>query len=205
MNNDKLIILYRHGETDRNVEDITMGQNTILDTQFTDKGFDQIDDISKNIKDNEIEVIYSSDIKRAYETAKYANANINVDIIINPAFRGLDMGIYQGLYFKDFITNEHVLESIANHDLPFENGESINQLNERMLNAIMEICNTSDKERIAIFSHSAAISNLKSYLTNEEYDSIKMCCLLFRNNKLHVLSSVPIKHGDGKLVTLCKK
>ena len=51
-------------------------------------------------------------------------------------------------------------------------------------------------DRIAIFSHSAAISNLKAYLTNEKYESIRMCCLLYRNNQLNVLGTVSSKTND---------
>ena len=68
MSKDKIIILYRHAETNMNVEDITMGQLDI-DTNFTENGERQILEIGDNLLENNIQIIYSSDYKRAYETA----------------------------------------------------------------------------------------------------------------------------------------
>ncbi|MEG0266093.1 MAG: histidine phosphatase family protein [Bacilli bacterium] len=112
------------------------------------------------------------------------------------------MGDYQGLYYNEFISNKEVIKSFQNHDLPFKNGESINHLNKRIISEIVNICNNTKYDRIAIFSHSAAISNLKSFLLNEDYESIKMCCLIYKNNELKVLSYVPIKYGEKKLIKL---
>ncbi len=67
---NKNIILYRHGQTDYNVKDITMGQLENIKTNFTDVGYEEINEIKENIKLNNIEIIYTSDFNRTVDIAK---------------------------------------------------------------------------------------------------------------------------------------
>lgn len=200
MSKEVLIFLYRHAETDLNVKDITMGQLNV-ETKFTDKGFKQIKQIGQNLINNKIQIIYSSDYNRSYETAYNAvmHSKLDLKIIKNKSFRGLNMGRFQGMPYKKFIENKSVIACFQNHDLPFPNGESINQLNQRLLNEIIKICKTTRYKRIAIFSHSAAISNLKSYLCNSKYQSLTMCCFLYKNESLQLLDFVP-RNSDLKFI-----
>lgn len=197
MNQDdkvKYIYLYRHGETDWNVNGITMGQLEGIKTQFTIVGYEDIFEISESLKENKVEVIYSSDFNRTVDTANLANCNNVIPVIITKQVRGLNMGKYQGLNFETFIKSEEVKFSFENYDLPFPGGESINQLNNRLYNFINEICNQTNYERIAIVTHSAAISNLKSFISKEKYISLKMCCLMYKNNKITVLDYIPVNN-----------
>lgn len=192
-NVSKIIYLYRHGETDFNVNDITMGQLEGIQTKFTEKGYQEIYDISEDLKRNNVEVIYSSDFNRTMETAQIANHQLNLPIFISKEVRGLNMGKYQGLSFEKFINSDKVKESFRNYDVPFEGGESINDLNERMTNFIKKVVNETEYRNIAIITHSAAISNLKAYISNEDYISVKMCCLVYNNGDLMALDYIPVK------------
>lgn len=193
----KLIYLYRHGETDFNVEGITMGQLEGINTNFTQKGYEQIDLLSEEIKEHEIEVIYTSDYKRTLETAKLINNDL--PIFINKEIRGLNMGKYQGMDFNLFIKLDEVQKSFSDYNIPFENGESINELNNRILNFILRICNETNYEKIAIITHSAVISNLKSFVTNEPFISLNKCCLLYEDNKFDVIDYVTSKEEKQKI------
>lgn len=184
----KIIYLYRHGETDWNISSRVMGQLEGINTKFTPLGLEQITDISKKLKQDNVEVIYCSDFQRAYETATLANEKLCLPIFPCKEIRGLNMGEYQGMLFEDYMKQEDVRLSFQNHDLPIGNGESINQLNNRILNFIMKIGKESSYNRIAIVSHSAVVSNLKSYLTNQHYASLCECTLLFKDDKLYVVS-----------------
>lgn len=195
MNQDhkvKYIYLYRHGETDWNVNGITMGQLEGIRTKFTQVGYQDICDISESLKDNRVEVIYSSDFNRTVDTANLANYNNELPVIITKKARGLNMGKYQGLDFQKFISSEEVKCSFENHDIPFPGGESVNQLNNRLYNFINEICNQTNYERTAVVTHSAAISNLKAFVSKEKYISLKRCCLMYSDNKITVFNYEPV-------------
>lgn len=49
MNNFKITYLYRHGETNLNVSGITMGQLSSVHTEFTELGYEQIENINKKL------------------------------------------------------------------------------------------------------------------------------------------------------------
>ena len=84
-------------------------------------------------------MIYSSDFNRTMDTAKLANTNNQLPIIISKKARGLNMGKYQGLEFQKFINSEEVKRSFENYNIPFPEGESINELNNRLYTFINEI------------------------------------------------------------------
>lgn len=185
--NSKIIYLYRHGETNWNIENKVMGQLEGINTYFTDTGYNQIGIISKEIKKNNIEAIYCSDFKRTFETANIANKKLGIPIYSCKEVRGLNMGKYQGMLFSDFIKDDEVRSCFFNHDLMIGNGESINQLNDRIIKFIKKISIETKYKKIAIITHSAVISNLKAYLSNDKYVSLCKCTLLFKDNELSVL------------------
>ena len=182
----KIIYLFRHGETNWNVEDRVMGQLEGIETKFTNKGYKQIKEISEKIKEKNVEVIYCSDFQRAYETAVIANEKLRVPIFPEKKLRGLNMGKYQGLLLEDFINRREVIECFKNYDLKIGGGESINELNARISNFIVNIVKNTKYQRIAIITHSAVISNLRAYLSKSNYISLRECSLLYKNNKLLV-------------------
>lgn len=191
----KYIYLYRHGETDWNVNGITMGQLEGIETSFTEKGYQELLSISESMKESHIEIIYSSDFKRTIETAKLASVQNNVPIIVTKRVRGLNMGKYQGQAFESFINSIDVKRSFADYDIPFPNGESINQLNNRLVTFIKDTCETTPYSRIAIVTHSAAISNLKNFVTQDPYVSLDRCVFQYENGKLTLLDYQTV-NGD---------
>jgi len=192
MNNFKIIYLYRHGETNLNVSGITMGQLSSLHTEFTELGYEQIENINKKIIDNNIEVIYASDFERTFKTAQIANTNL--PLYSTKKLRGLNMGNYQGHSMDEFLNSEEAKICFEDHNIKFSNGESINDLNARIINFIFSVCSSTSYTRIALITHSAVISNLYSYLSQNEYYSLNECVLLYQDNKLKILQPDNVKN-----------
>lgn len=59
------LILVRHGETFENYHKITQGQ---LNTKLTQKGFEQIKKAAQRLKNEKIDIAFSSDLDRAVNT-----------------------------------------------------------------------------------------------------------------------------------------
>ena len=75
------LILVRHAECQGNIENRLSG---ITDFELTKNGKEQIQHLGLELKNERIDIIYSSPLKRAIETAqaiaKYCNIkNINID------------------------------------------------------------------------------------------------------------------------------
>lgn len=183
----KIIYLYRHVETNWNIDDRVTGQLENIEIYFTERGYQQIEDLSEKLRENQVEVVYASDLNRAIETAMLANKNLNLPLFYSKEIRGLNMGKYQGLLREDFVTKDEVRACFTNHDLVIAGGESVNALNKRIINFIKKICSESEYKKIAIISHRAAISNLRAYLMNDKYVRTNKCVLLYNNNNLSVL------------------
>lgn len=183
----KKVFLFRHGETDWNVQNKIKGQLEELHTEFTKKGYEQINDLSRKLKENNIEVIFCSDLERTKITALIANRELNLPISFHKEIRGLNMGNFQGKTFKEFISDKFVSECFKNYDLKIPGGESINELNDRMFRFIMNVIKNTNYTNIAIITHSAAISNIKSYISGDTYIDIDQCTLQYENDTLSVI------------------
>lgn len=67
-------------------------------------------------------------------------------------------------------------------------GESIQQLNKRFLQGLNMIQNDYTYSTVAVVSHSAAISNMKAYISHEKYEDIDYCVLQLCGQSRRVLS-----------------
>ena len=186
-NNLKFIYLYRHGETNLNVKGITMGQLSTIHTEFTDNGYKQIECLKEKIKENKIDVIYSSDYERTINTAKMVN-DTNIPFFITKKLRGLNMGKFQGLPMKEFLNSPQIQKSFKDYSIPIPNGESINDLNNRIINFIIDISDNTNYNNIALITHSAVISNLVAKLLGNSYYNFDECIIEYFEGKLYVIS-----------------
>lgn len=186
----KTIYLYRHGETNWNVDDRITGQLDDEEIKFTDLGYRQIEKLSQELKANNVQVIYCSDYKRTSETANIANSKLGIPIFYQKELHGLNMGKYQGNILLECSKEREFRESFQDYNLPIGGGESVNQLNARIKKFILKICKDEEYSRIAIITHSAVISNLKALLTQKKYISLDECTLLYSAGQLSVIDYV---------------
>ncbi|OGZ82524.1 MAG: hypothetical protein A2312_02785, partial [Candidatus Staskawiczbacteria bacterium RIFOXYB2_FULL_32_9] len=94
--NNKYIYLFRHAETNWNVEKIIKGQIEDGHAVFTAKGVQEIRNLEMFFKENNIERIFSSDLERALDTAILANKEPTIPMSFHKELRGFNMGKYQG-------------------------------------------------------------------------------------------------------------
>lgn len=88
----KLIII-RHGETNHNKERICQGQ---LDTDLSIEGIEQAKKLGKRFKETKINFCYSSDLKRAKNTAKeILKYHEDIKLILDKRIRERNFGKLQ--------------------------------------------------------------------------------------------------------------
>lgn len=88
----KKIILIRHGETEYNKIGKAQGQ---LDIPLNKLGFIQAKKVAQQLKNEVIDVIYSSDLKRPLQTIRPLAKLKNLTIKTNKKLRERHLGIFQ--------------------------------------------------------------------------------------------------------------
>ena len=91
MDNITRVSIVRHGETEWNLEDKMQG---ILDSPLTPKGIALAKELGEKLAGMKFSSIYTSDLGRAWDTAKYINEKLNLKIVPDKRLRERDMGIF---------------------------------------------------------------------------------------------------------------
>jgi len=101
----KLMKLYlaRHGETDWNVKNLYQGQT---DIPLNENGRRQAEDLALKLKDYPLDAIFSSDLKRAYETAEIVGTYHDLKIQKSSLLREKSFGEMEGK-LKDEVLRAH--------------------------------------------------------------------------------------------------
>ena len=88
------VIVLRHGETDHNAARIWQGH---LDTPLSERGIEQADAVGPAIAALSPDRIVSSDLTRARLTAESVGRACGIPVALDPRFREIDVGAWQGL------------------------------------------------------------------------------------------------------------
>jgi broad specificity phosphatase PhoE len=86
------LLLARHGETDWNRDGRLQGH---ADTPLNDRGREQARALAEEI--NGVEVIYSSDLRRAVETAEVVAERLGLEVRVDSRLRERGFGAWEGL------------------------------------------------------------------------------------------------------------
>ncbi|MBR4672785.1 MAG: histidine phosphatase family protein [Bacilli bacterium] len=151
------VYLIRHSESKeiklkKKVSLLECNKNTRLSRNGKHIAFEA----SKNKEFNNIDVLISSDYKRAIETALFFSKNKKT-FEVNPNFGERVHGVNS---FEELPENFEK-KQMTDENFKMENGESQKEVQNRMYNALMEVLNNNKNEdKIAIVSHSTAITFL---------------------------------------------
>lgn len=149
------IYFTRHGETEWNKEDIIQGQ---LDSPLTEKGIEMGKSLREKSKDIHFDKIYSSDLKRALDTAKLIAGDR--EIIETPLLREINVGNWSGRKISDVkIEDSKLYNDYFNNPEKYEreDGESIKDLLERVEKFFEEAIYPEEDENILIVAHGVTI------------------------------------------------
>ena len=85
----------RHGETQWNLENRIVG---ITDLPLTDRGIEQAAALAEKVKNiRDIDIIISSPMKRARQTAQFTADALGLSVITDERLREWDYGSFEGL------------------------------------------------------------------------------------------------------------
>lgn len=153
-NNSKTrLLIIRHGETDSNKAGKMDGQS---ETKLTEEGLRQAKALAELLKNEEINVAYSSPLNRAKETAKIAlTYHAKINIVLEPLLKEIDCGTCTLLMRDDVIKKfPELVEGWKDlSDPAFPNGESLRDVQKRAMPFIKQIIKKHKGKTILISGH----------------------------------------------------
>jgi probable phosphoglycerate mutase len=158
------ILLARHGETDWNREGRFQGW---ADPPLNEAGREQARALAERLRDTPFDAVYSSDLRRAHETAAIVAAPHGVPVVSDPDLREIDVGSWSGLTRTEI---EERFPGAEHHD-----GESRTEHLARVLAAVERIARTHHGQRILIVSHGGSLRTLRRHCIGEPVHPIENC------------------------------
>lgn len=154
----------RHGETQYNVENRICG---ISDIELNDKGRKQAREIAEKFVEKNIDIIISSPLKRAKETAAIIADRLDKEIQIDTRLHEIDFGIFEGMPGR---TDEFRYVK-RHHAMRYPQGEKLFEVVQRVYNFLDEMNEKYKDKTILIVCHGGIVRVIHSYycdMTNDE-------------------------------------
>jgi broad specificity phosphatase PhoE len=146
------IILARHGETEWNVEEVFRGR---IDVELNETGVRQAELLAEYLGGQKIDAVYSSPLKRAFNTAKAIANRHKLKVEVAPGLIDCNFGKWQGLHLREVKDKyEKLYDQWAStpHLVQMPDGESLDEVRKRALPVVNEVV-TKHRGRVVLVSH----------------------------------------------------
>ena len=153
-------IMVRHGQIEQHKEKIFLGQT---DVPLSDKGVYQAQIAAGQITDLAVSTdrIYTSDLKRAEETASIIGKRNALEVVCDAGLREMNLGPWDGKYISEIQeTMPEEYEKRGQNLMIYKMGhgsENFYDLQYRVCKALIEIIKKDDNRDIIITAHSGVI------------------------------------------------
>lgn len=151
------ILLTRHGQTDWNLLKKVQGK---ADIELNETGIQQAETIRDSLKEERIDLILCSPLKRAIQTAEIINQGRNIRMIIDERVSERDFGEFEGMPNTDFDFNAFWSYK---QNLKYDKAENIKDFFRRVYNFLDNIKNEYAGKRILIVAHGGISIPVKCY------------------------------------------
>lgn len=138
------VIYFVHGTTTDNSEHKSTGW---IPGELTEKGIKQSIDLKDQINMDEIDLVISSDLKRAIDSADYTFKGVK-EILHDSRIRECNYGDLNGQDSSLVVYEDHI-------DVAFPNGESLKDVEKRVRDFCEYLKENYDGKKVAIVAHKA--------------------------------------------------
>lgn len=138
------LIYFVHGTTTDNLEHKSTGWNNGV---LSEKGIQQSYDLINQININEIDLVISSDLQRAIDSAEYTFKG-KKEILNDKRIRECNYGELNGQDSSLVKYEDHI-------DIPFPNGESLKDVENRIRDFCKYLVENYDGKTVALVAHKA--------------------------------------------------
>jgi broad specificity phosphatase PhoE len=191
-----ILLLARHGQSDWNATHRWQGH---ADRPLTDKGREQARALGERLRRTELDAVYSSDLRRAADTAVEVAAIHGLEPIRVPALREVDVGSWSGL------TRDEVKQRFPQgyarwlDGFPgWDDGESYEDMSARVLGAVREIACAHEGGRALVVSHGGPIRAIHASALSLDIHAYRRVRPVEPNARLSAVC-----YAEGALTELC--
>ena len=163
------LYITRHGETMWNLEKRFQGWGN---SELTERGRKMAEDLSKVLDENNIDMVFTSPLKRAMETTKIAVGSRNIPVVVLEDLKEMNLGEWEGISLDELKRDEpeRVYRYWNEPDLYIsEKGESFNEFIKRIRRAYEAIINTKGFEKALVVTHGMTVKALMHVITGEDF------------------------------------
>jgi broad specificity phosphatase PhoE len=154
------IYLARHGESDWNAANRFQGHS---DRPLTDHGREQAKALADLVAAESVEAIYASPLSRALETARIVAARTGLAVVADEGLREVDTGSWSGLSRAEVQERyPQGFERWITGGAGWEDGESYEEMAERVLAAVNRIAAAHPGGRVLLVSHGGPIRAIQA-------------------------------------------
>lgn len=160
----KRIILVQHCQSEHHINEMSGGWT---DTPLTELGRRQAEIIAKRLRDgldNSGNILYSSDLLRASQTAEIIGEQMGLEVNINKELREINTGIATGKK-KEWARANRNPRTGSSFDLDyqeFQKGETWRQLYRRVCDCLELLCETNEKN-LLIVTHGGTLAYITAW------------------------------------------
>lgn len=156
------ICLIRHGETDWNAETRLQGKT---DIPLNETGIKQAQECRDFLVADEWDVLITSPLKRARQTADIINEALKLPIVEMAEFAEKGFGDAEGM------TLEERREAFPNKNYP--NEESLSSFSKRLFTGIDKVTQMYKNGNVLLVAHGAVIGTILGQLSDGEIDAFQ--------------------------------
>lgn len=158
------IIFVRHGQTTWNIESRYQGHS---DTDLSDAGRLQAVQVADRLESEEIAAVYSSDLRRASDTASMIADRHDLRVQTDPRLRECEFGEWEGLTVTEI--RERYAEIYRRYQVDSVNqraprGERLESLVARVGEAVDEIAERHPEDTVVIAGHGGTVHAAICYM-----------------------------------------
>ncbi len=169
-------LLARHGQTDWNQQGRYQGH---ADPPLNRTGKAQAVDLASQVASSSIEAVYSSDLRRAVETARIIASRLHVESRVDRRLREIGLGEWEGMLIGDIMEKypqEWRMREIDPLNARSPGGETLGELADRVVSFAGETSRLRPNATLLVISHGLAIAALyclaKAIPVGEAYQNI---------------------------------
>lgn len=180
LNFSNRLYVCRHGETNWNGQNKVQGS---VDIELNSKGIEQAYKLAEILRDKKIDVIATSSMIRAKQTAEIIGGELGLSISeVMDEFREKDFGDLEGKSAKEY---HKIYDGIIDIESS-GTGESFESLSERVIAGLEYLYETYKDSNILLVCHGAVMKVIYCYFNDIELENIMICgyepknCSLYR-------------------------